>query len=153
MVSASNDALRAQVRGILEKYRGHKGALLMGLLDVQYTLGYVPELTVQEAAEVLNVSFPEVWGVLTFYADFKVGKKADHLIDVCIDTPCHVEGAERIWEALEQAAAQGTDSPRFELRRVSCPRLCAKAPVIALDQQWKGEMTVEKAVKVASDLP
>ena len=153
MVGATDEAVRQRVRDILVGYVGHQGALLMALLDVQYQLGYIPETTVTDAAEVLGYSEPEVWGVLTFYADFKLGRKANHFIDVCIDTPCHVDGAQRIWQALEAELAKGGDGrPEFELRRTSCPRLCMQAPVIATDQKWLGQMTPDKALDIARKL-
>ena len=62
-------------KDILQKYSGKDGALLMALLDIQYSLGYIPESVVEDAGEVLNYSKPEIWGVLTFYSDFKVGKQ------------------------------------------------------------------------------
>lgn len=153
MPEATGAADRQRVRDTLKRYVGHQGALLMALLDIQYQLGYVPETTVEDTAEILGYSYPEVWGVLTFYSDFKLGKKADHFIDVCIDTPCHVDGADLIWIALETelAKSDGT-APRFELRRISCPRLCMQAPAIAIDQKWHGRMTPERAQALARKL-
>ena len=148
MTEAVDEAVRQRVRDILTGYVGHKGALLMALLDVQYELGYIPETTVEDAAEILGHSHPEVWGVLTFYSDFKIGKKADHVIDVCIDTPCHVDGARVIWRELEELAQAGMPLP-FELRRISCPRLCSQSPVIAIDGEWHGRITPEGAREMA----
>ena len=102
-----NDAARQQARDILNGYVGHKGALLMALLDVQYRLNYIPETTVDDAAEILGYSQPEVWGVLSFYSDFSVGQGSDHFIDVCIDAPCHVTGARSIERAIREAVARG----------------------------------------------
>ena len=148
---APTDQDRRLVREILSTYSGHRGALLMALLDVQYKLGYIPETTVEDAAELLGYSHPEVWGVLTFYADFKVGREAGHFVDVCIDTPCHVGGAREIWSALESAhGADGNGS--FQLRRTSCPRLCSQAPVIAVDMRWRGRMTPDDARELVADL-
>jgi NADH-quinone oxidoreductase subunit E len=154
MTSGADQAVRERVREVLRGYVGHKGALLMALLDVQYQLSYIPDGTVEDTAEILGYSYPEVWGVLTFYSDFKLGKQADRFIDVCIDTPCHVGGARRIWRELEDLAAarpEGEPLP-FELRRISCPRLCHQAPVVAFDMVWHGQMTPEKAKELASGL-
>ena len=143
---------RRIVKETLSHYSGHRGALLMALLDVQYKLGYIPETTVEDAAELLGYSNPEVWGVLTFYSDFKVGKEAGHFVDVCIDTPCHVGGAREIWSALEDARESADGSASFQLRRTSCPRMCSQAPLIAVDMRWNGRMTAERARKAVANL-
>ena len=143
---------RQVAREILAGYSGHRGALLMALLEIQYRLGYVPEETVEDAAELLGYAHPDVWGVLTFYADFKIGKKAGHFVDVCIDTPCHVNGARSIWAALEDTRSKAGNGAEFQLRRTSCPRLCSQAPVIAVDTRWRGRMTPDAARAVAAAL-
>ena len=139
---------------ILTRYVGHKGALLMALLDVQYCLGHIPESTVEDAAQILGYSHPEVWGVLTFYSDFRLGKTADHFIDVCVDGPCHARGATEVWHALETSVEgqSGSATPPFQLRRISCPRLCAQAPVIAIDLEWHGRMTPDGARDLATGI-
>ncbi len=144
---AGADAARQQARDILSSYVGHKGALLMALLDVQYQLNYIPETTVDDAATILGYSQPEVWGVLSFYSDFSVGKRHDHFIDVCIDAPCHVTGARAIERAVREAVAVRNDRD-VEVRTISCPRLCNQAPVVAYDQEWRGQLTPNSAVEL-----
>ena len=145
-----NDA-RARARDILTGYVGHKGALLMALLDVQYQLNFIPELTVDDAAEILGYSQPEVWGVLSFYSDFSVGQGSDHFIDVCIDAPCHVSGARSIERAIRETV-DAQDAGGVEVRAISCPRLCNQAPVVAYDQRWHGQLAPERAAALARDL-
>ena len=146
-----SEADRQRARDILASYTGHKGALLMALLDVQYQLNYVPETTVDDAAEILGYSQPEVWGVLSFYSDFSVGQGSDHFIDVCIDAPCHVTGARAIERAIRDAVSANGDSA-VEVRPISCPRLCNQAPVVAYDQQWRGQLSPERAAQLAVNL-
>ena len=147
----NSDGARAQTRDILSGYVGHKGALLMALLDVQYRLNYIPETTVDDAAEILGYSQPEVWGVLSFYSDFSVGQGSDHFIDVCIDAPCHITGARSIERAIREAVATGGNGD-VEVRTISCPRLCNQAPVVAYDQEWRGQLTPQGAAELASEL-
>ena len=147
----SNDAnldARQRARDIISGYVGHKGALLMALLDVQYQLNYIPETTVDDTAEILGYSQPEVWGVLSFYSDFSVGQGSDHFIDVCIDAPCHVTGARSIERAIRDAVADSD----VEVRPISCPRLCNQAPVVAYDQQWRGQLTPQTAAEFTRDM-
>tara|TARA_B100000809_G_C14859635_1_gene431397 strand:+ start:167 stop:622 length:456 start_codon:yes stop_codon:yes gene_type:complete len=132
---------RIASKDILQRYVGKQGALLMALLDIQYSLGYIPETVVDDAGEILNYSKPEIWGVLTFYSDFKLGKKADNFIDVCLDGPCHLDGAENNMKILEEKLLEGEIPTDFEIRRSSCPRLCSQAPVIAVNAEWHGRMT------------
>ncbi len=147
----NTDAARQRARDIISAYVGHKGALLMALLDVQYQLNYIPETTVDDAAEILGYSQPEVWGVLSFYSDFSVGQGSDHFIDVCIDAPCHVTGARSIERAIREAVESG-GSGGVEVRTISCPRLCNQAPVVAYDQQWRGQLTPQSAAQLAANL-
>ena len=145
------DADRSTSRNILEGYIGRQGALLIALLDIQYTLGYIPESVVEDASEILNYSQPEIWGVLTFYSDFKLGKKADNFIDVCLDGPCHIDGAENNLKFLEETLIDGS-TKGFEVRRSSCPRLCSQAPVVAVNSEWHGRMTPNNLKHLISQL-
>ena len=149
---AAAGADRQRARDILAGYVGHKGALLMALLDVQYQLNYIPESTVDDAAEILGYSQPEVWGVLSFYSDFSVGQGSEHFIDVCIDAPCHVTGARSIERAIRVAVSANGGGDGVEVRTISCPRLCNQAPVVAYDQQWRGQLTPESAAQLAANL-
>lgn len=146
--NGANTDARQRAREIIAGYVGHKGALLMALLDVQYQLNYIPESTVDDTAEILGYSQPEVWGVLSFYSDFSVGRGSDHFIDVCIDAPCHVTGARAIERAIREAVADSD----VEVRAISCPRLCNQAPVVAYDQQWRGQLTPQDAAELARDM-
>ena len=145
------DAARQRAREIISGYVGHKGALLMALLDVQYQLNYIPETTVVDTAEILGYSQPEVWGVLSFYSDFSVGQGHDHFIDVCIDAPCHIAGAPAIERAIRENI-DARDADNIAVRRISCPRLCHQAPVVAFDQEWRGRMSADRAVRLATGL-
>lgn len=148
---AREDPDRPRAREILETHRGRKGALLVALLDVQYALGYIPEATIQDTADILGHSEPEIWGVLTFYTDFKVGRDSNHFLDVCVDGPCRVAGADRIRKALEQWREGQGDQP-IQVRAISCPGMCSTAPIVAVDMQYFANMTPEKALAKASTL-
>ena len=150
VVMTEEDATRKRVREILTEFKGHQGALLVALLHIQYEFGYTPEYAVEDASVILGVSQPEVWGVLSFYSDFKIGKQGDHFIDICVDGPCHIGGAPGVRRALEEAASN--ESNKFEVRAISCPGICAKAPVVAVDMRYHGDMTPDKALELAAKL-
>ena len=140
-----NDADKELARSILSGFVGKKGALLMALLDIQYQLGYIPESVIEDSAEILGYSTPEVWGVLTFYSDFKLGKNAENVIDVCVDAPCHINGAQDNWKWLESALLiQNELGVKFELRKSSCPRLCPQAPAVAINREWHGQVDLDR---------
>jgi NADH:ubiquinone oxidoreductase subunit E len=149
---AHEDPNRPRARQILEAHKGHKGALLVALLDIQYELGYLPEAAILDAADVLGHSEPEVWGVITFYADFKVGRDSSHFLDVCVDGPCHVAGADRIRAALEQWRESHQGDRPIQVRAISCPGMCSTAPIVAVDMKYFANMTPEKALARASAL-
>jgi NADH-quinone oxidoreductase subunit E len=148
-------SIRERLLPILEANRGHKESLIPVLQKVQGELGYLPEESLSEIAHFLGLSSSEIYGVASFYAQFRFERQGEHTIKVCQGTACHVRGAKRIMEAVAQElgieAGGTTPDYKYSLERVACFGSCALAPVLVIDGQVYGRMTTSSARKVLED--
>ena len=144
--------MHEQLSLILAPYRGQRGALIPVLQKVQEELGYLSEEAVSEIAYFLGVSESEVYGVASFYAQFRFTRQGEHTIKVCQGTACHVRGGRRILETVAQELGiqpgETTGDYKFSLERVACFGSCALAPVMLVDKTVHGRMTTAKARQV-----
>ena len=119
---------------------------------MQQELGYLSEEAVSEIARFLNISENEVFGVASFYAQFRFTRPGEPSIKVCLGTACHVRGGERIMEAMERelgiSSGGTTGDYKFSLERVACFGSCALAPVMVIDNKVYGRMTPGKAKEI-----
>lgn len=144
--------MRDRLSPILEGHRGHRESLIPVLQKVQGELGYLPEGAVSEIAHFLCLSSSDIFGVASFYAQFRFERPGEHTIKVCQGTACHVRGAKRIMEAVSQELGiepgGTTEDYKFSLEQVACFGCCALAPVIVIDDQVNGRMTTSDARKI-----
>lgn len=144
--------MQEQLSEILAPYRGQKGTTIPILQKVQETLGYLPEEALPEIANFLGVSKNEVYGVATFYAQFRFEKQGEHVIRVCQGTACHVRGGALLLDTIEREigakAGETTEDGKFTLERVACLGSCALAPVMVVDKAVHGKLTAAKAREV-----
>jgi len=140
---------------VLEPYRGQKEALIPVLQKVQGELGYLPEEAVSEIAHFLGLSRSQIYGVASFYAQFRFERQGEHTVKVCQGTACHVRGARRILETVIQQLGihpgGTTEDYKFSLERVACFGSCALAPVMVVDKTVYGRMTTAKARKTLAE--
>lgn len=140
---------------VLGKYRGAKGALIPVLQEAQASLGYLSKEAIAAIADGLSIPVSQVYGVATFYTQFRLRPAGKHLIRVCHGTACHVGGAGSITEALEEALGvkdgQTTPDGKFTLESVACLGCCSLAPVMMIDGETYGRLTKESAVKALKD--
>jgi len=141
------------VAEILSSHKKEKKNLIPLLQEVQTRLGYLPKKAMQEIAGFLEVAEVEVWGVATFYNQFRFIPLGRHHAMVCMGTACHLAGGKLILEALEreldikvgETAADGN----FSLERVACIGCCMLAPVTVIGNKIYSKMTpfrVEEAL-------
>lgn len=139
---------------ILAPYKGKKGALIPVLQKVQGQLGYLPEQAVSEIARFLGMSKSEIFGVATFYAQFRFTRAGRHIVKVCLGTSCYVRGGARIMETVQRKLGikpgETTPDYKFSLERVACFGCCALSPVMVVDNTVYSKMTPTKAKEVLS---
>ncbi len=148
-------SLSEQLARVLAPYRGQKGATIPALQKVQGELGYLPEEAISEIANFLSLSKNEVYGVATFYAQFRFERQGEHVVRVCQGTACHVRGSPRIVETLEGELGihpgETTRDYRFTLEGIACFGSCALAPVMVVDKTIYGRMTTTKARQILEE--
>ncbi|HEY33563.1 MAG TPA: NADH-quinone oxidoreductase subunit NuoE [Dehalococcoidia bacterium] len=147
--------MRERLSPILEGHRGHRESLIPVLQKVQGELGYLPEEAVSEIAHFLGLASSDIFGVASFYSQFRFERQGEHTVKVCQGTACHVRGAKRIMEAVAQELGVRpggtTEDYKFSLERVACFGSCALAPVMVVDDQVYGRMTIPKAKQVLTE--
>jgi NADH-quinone oxidoreductase subunit E len=134
------------VRDVIEEYSAKEAgfyqpreALIPLLQKVQGSLGFFDKDTITAISKALKLTENEVYGVATFYAQFRFTPRGKHNIKVCLGTACHVRGGEIIMDAVKRelgVEVGGVTSDRkFDLERVACIGCCALAPVVVVDDK------------------
>ena len=137
----------SKTKKLIEKHGKKKSALIPLLQDVQKEYGYVPEEAVDLISKELNIFPVEIYGVLTFYAQFYLTPRGKHTIKVCQGTACHVMGGKEILDylsnKLEISDGETTKDGVFSLERVACLGCCGMAPVVQVDDDFYGNCTIQ----------
>ena len=141
---------------ILAEYQGHKGAVIPILQKIQEAYGYLPKEILAQTSKKTRIPISQLYGVATFYAQFHLKRRGRHLIRICDGTACHVSGAEKTIQAIENAfdIQSGGTSPdyRFSLEIVYCVGSCGLAPVALLDDKVYGQTKPEPFVRTLKKL-
>ncbi len=149
---STESPLPDELAQIVADYGGEKGALIPILQKVQERFGYLSEEAISRIAKLCRISESEVFGVASFYAQFYFTRRGRHSIKVCLGTACHVRGGERILDEIKRElrveSGGTTEDSKFSLERVACFGSCALAPVVVIDKDVYGRMTVSKAKEV-----
>ena len=147
--------LREQMREILAPFQGRQVVLIPALQAVQEKFGYLPEAAMEEIGRVAGVSQNVVYGVASFYSQFRFTKPGEHMIKICLGTACHVKGAASLVESLERElhieTGKTTPDGKFSLEEVRCFGSCALAPVIVVDSQVYGNVTTTKTKEILDE--
>ena len=137
--------LKEIVGQVLQKHRRDKSLLVDILQDIQAETGYLPREVLEETSHALDVPLSRVYGVATFFKAFSLKPRGRHLINVCMGTACHVRGAGKVLEQIEQELGikTGETTPDFKytLETVNCVGACALGPMVIIGEDYHGEMT------------
>ena len=137
---------------ILSSYEGKKEELIPILQQVQQAFGYLPEPMMKKIAKFLQLPESTIFGVSTFYAQFKLVPSGRNIIRVCRGTACHVRGGARILREVEKhlGIKPGESSTDLEycLETVACIGACALAPTMVVNSGTHGQMTTKKVAEV-----
>lgn len=140
---------------VIDKYLTLHGNLMPVLQGIQDEYGYVPKETIDLVAERLNVYPSQIFGVLTFYAQFHLKPRGRFIIRVCVGTACHVQGASRIVETffdkLGIGHAETSADLRYTFEKVACLGACGMAPLAMVNDATYGAMTVQKVESIIAD--
>jgi NADH-quinone oxidoreductase subunit E len=144
----------AKANAIIDKYLTLPGNLMPVLQAVQDSYGYIPRVAADLIAERLNVYPSQIYGVLTFYAQFHLKPRGKFIIRVCVGTACHVQGAQRIKETffnlLHIGHTETSEDLRFTFEEVACLGACGMAPLAMVNDDTYGKMTVQKVDEIVA---
>jgi NADH:ubiquinone oxidoreductase subunit E len=144
--------IAGKVNEILTSFTGNKAELIPILQRIQQVFGYLPEDAMSQIADFVNVPECSIYGVATFYAQFKFVPVGRNVIKVCRGTGCYVKGAPRLLDEVEARLGikEGGTTPDMEytLETVACFGSCALAPVMVVNDRVYGNVTVEKVREI-----
>ena len=137
---------------LIEPFEGSPRELIPILQRVQDEYGYLPEQEMMEIARFTGVSESKVYGVASFYAQFRFTPVGETQITVCRGTACHVRGAQQILEELSRQLGiqEGETTPdlKYSLETAACLGCCALAPCMVVNKSVHGRLTPSKARKI-----
>jgi len=147
--------IKKQLGDILSDYEGDSSELIPILQAAQERFGYLPEEVMAGIAQFLKLAPSAVYGVGTFYAQFKLTPTGKRSIKVCRGTACHVRGADRILQEIERRLGikpgETTGDLEYSLETIACFGSCALAPVMVADKTVYGRMTPPKVAQILAD--
>ncbi len=138
---------------IFSNYRKEdKSSLIPILQDVQNIYNYLPEPALHEIAEFVGLPFSRVYGVATFYNQFRLAPLGENIIRICRGTACHVKNSANILFALEShlgiKAGETTRDKKFTLELVNCIGACSIAPVVTINDDYYGRISIKDIPKI-----
>jgi NADH-quinone oxidoreductase subunit E len=146
------EELEQHLAKILTEERKERRYLISLLQEVQYALGYVSEEAMLIIADFLDIPASAVYGVATFYNQFRFTPLGKHPVNVCMGTACHMAGGQLVLDAMarELGIEVGaiTEDHKFNLERVACVGCCALAPVVVIGEEVYSRMTAQKVGEV-----
>lgn len=152
-ISPNNDIDVMELDRIIgEEYGNDRENLIMILQAIQRRYNYLPRTALTYLSVKLDIPFSKIYGVATFYSTFSLEPRGRHIVSVCLGTACHVRGAERIRERIQEtlciADGQTTPDMRFTLESVRCIGCCSLGPVIKVDEDMHPRIPTDKVVHV-----
>ncbi len=140
--------LKQQTRRILKRFGKKRGNLIPILQGLQENLGYLPREAMLEVARFLDIPEMDVYGVVTFYNQFRLNPLGRHSIRVCLGTACHMKGGYITLDAWKRRlgieSGQTTPDREFDLDTVACVGCCVMAPVTVVDDKPEGKVEPTK---------
>ena len=137
----------AQLRAWLDENGKKAGAAMPALQYAQEIYGYLPVEVLRIVAQGTGKSLEEVYGIATFYAQFSLSPKGKYKIAVCLGTACYVKGSGQIYEKFQELLGIGGDEctpdRKFSLTASRCIGACGLAPVLTVNEEVYGRLTVD----------
>jgi NADH-quinone oxidoreductase subunit E len=142
----------APLHAILKKTGTGRDACVRILQEMQTAYGYLPAEAIRYVVENTDITASQLFGVATFYEQFRFTPVGKHLIRVCHGTACHVNGANRLDRAVEELLGitdgETTEDRLFTLQTVACLGCCSLSPVMMIDETVYGRLTPDEVRKI-----
>lgn len=140
---------------LLQAHKRERSSLIFILQEVQDRLGYLPEEVVGQIARHLGLSPNEVFGVLTFYAQFRLTPSGRNLVRVCRGTACHVRGGVQVLKEVEKRLGirdgETSRDMEYTLETVACIGACSLAPTMVINGETHGQMAPRRVAELFPD--
>ncbi len=150
-MGAENQSLQT----VLEQFPAEAGSLIPILQRVQARAGYISSQAAWEISQALRLTESQVYGVASFYSQFRFTPPGRHRFHVCLGTACHVRGGQALLDTLElrMGIREGETTPdrEFEIDRVACLGCCALAPVVKVDDRIHAQVSVLKLLALVEE--
>ena len=141
-MTTDKDNLRTRIQQAIQAQKRPTITVLSSLLAIQDSIGYIPEIAIEEVAVHSNTSINSVFGVASFYPNFRFTPPGEHSVEVCWGPTCHLKGATEILESvLEKLGLDSegdTDDGKVSFRFNTCLGACSQAPVISVNHELYG---------------
>lgn len=146
----------SKLDSVLGEYGDSSTNLITILQKAQNIYGYLPKDVIYYIAEKLDITPADIMGVATFYSQFRLSPIGKYLIMSCQGTACHVNGSERVLNAMREylgiESGETTQDGLFTLEEVACLGCCSLAPVIMINGEAYGNLTPDSAVEVLKNI-
>ena len=146
----------AELQPVLDKYAKVPGSLITILQKAQDIYGYLSVDTINYISEATGIKPAKIYGVATFYAQFRLQPIGKYLVMLCQGTACHVNGADMVLDAISTELGIGdgdtTDDGLFSIKCVACLGCCSLSPVMMINEETYGTLTPTKAVQILRDI-
>lgn len=143
-----------ELNKVIDEHKGQKGALMPVLQKAQDIYGYLPIEVQKMIAIGLDIPLEEIYGVATFYSLFSLNPKGKYKISVCLGTACYVKGSGDIFEAISNKLGikngECTPDGKFSLEACRCIGACGLAPVLTVNDDVHGRLTVNDVDRILS---
>jgi len=155
VITLTETEVKDKLDQILSRHSASRDELIPILQEVQETFGYLPQEAMQQVARFLHLPESAVFGVSTFYAQFKLVPSGRHIVRVCRGTACHVRGGARILREVEKhlgiKPGETTEDLEYTLETVACIGACALSPTMTIDKETYGRMTTKRVAEVLGE--
>ena len=141
-----------EISEIIDKYPAEPGVLIQLLLDIQSEFNWISKEAIKSISKKLKIPISQIYRVASFYTAMSLEPRGKHVVNVCMGTACHVRGASKIMDKIEDVlgirAGETTENMTFTLERVNCLGCCALGPVVTVDKDYHGKLTPAKVNNV-----
>ena len=155
-MTTEKDNLRTRIKEAIDSQKRPTVTVLSSLLAIQDSIGYIPEEAIEEVAVHSNTSINTVFGVASFYPNFRFTPPGEHTVEVCWGPTCHLKGSTEILEIvlakLGLVSEGDTEDGKVSFRFNTCLGACSQAPVLSLDHELYGNVDSDMAEKLLGDL-
>lgn len=144
------------IDSLIAKYKGKQGNLIPLLQGTQELFGFIPREAFLKLHRDTGLNLSELYGVATFYAQFRLTPSGKHIIKMCHGTACHVQSVtaitDELLDFLEVKDGETTSDGLFTIETVACLGCCSLAPVMMIDEETHGKLTPKEALKIIKEI-